>query len=122
MISQQQRIKELLPIHGWEIAEVRKIERLWVYEIWKINSVWSPIEAEFYLIFTVDSHFRSDEFDKTGWMSAVSTPPIDWAIETHEDVVQDAENAEIASSPIGKNQEKHFEEFFSKLAAFRNGF
>lgn len=114
-------IKEKLESRGWEIVEVRNIRYLWVAEIWKACSVWSPRGLVLYFSFTVDPHDGSHEFDKISWLHASPEPPVDWALEPGDSKIEmKTAWLEHSSTVLGRNQDKYFDKFLDGLDAWRD--
>ena len=55
MITQQEQLEVGLSASGWEIVGREKSNLdWWADEIWKIESIWSPVGFTIYLTFLVD--------------------------------------------------------------------
>lgn len=113
-------IKEKLESRGWEIVEVRNIRYLWVVEIWKARSVWSPRNLVLYFSFQVDPQDGAREFDKVSWLHASPEPPVDWALDP-DDSKTKAKTVCLkkSSTVLGRNQDKYFDKFLDDLDAWR---
>lgn len=111
-------IRERIESRGWEILEIRDISYLWVAEIWKIKSIWSPTDFVVYLSFQADPHDGPNEFTKVRWLHASPVPPVDWAqdISGRESLKSNIGHSTV----IGKNQEKYIGEFLDRLDRLRN--
>ncbi len=61
MKSPEQKLEDWLAAYGWELEWKEKEElEWWADEIWKLRSVWSPMEAEAYIIFLVDPQWEGN--------------------------------------------------------------
>jgi hypothetical protein len=114
-------IRQKIESRGWEVVEVRNIRYLWVAEIWKVSSKWSPRNLVLYLSFQVDPEDGPREFEKIRWLHASSSPPVDWALDSEDREKQEtAPGLEYHSTVIGRNQDRYFDKFLDGLDAWRD--
>jgi hypothetical protein len=118
MITQRNRIVELLPRYGWEVKNVEDhlrsstVPDWFIDELWEIESVWSPIDLRVWVTFVVDPQTPNLIERKKGegvWAvkAGLRRPP---AIEIEGDDVYLSLNA---------GWEKRLPEFFSQLSDLR---
>lgn len=119
MIPSASIILDKLAANGWEVIERREISYLWVSEIWKVGSKWSPTDFILYLSFEVYAENDSQDFGNVGWLKATRTPPIDWARSGTEIDLPEEDVRTYASTPLGRKQEKYLESFFDSLSEMR---
>ena len=76
MEFQRQRIREKVTENGWKITELEKYELdWWVSEMWRLESVWSPIGKTAFVTFLIEP--LSIEYV---WAIKISEEkPIDWS-------------------------------------------
>lgn len=123
MHSQITEFENHLTAHGWKVAEIRNVSYLWVAEIWKVQSTWTPTNCYVYLSFESDFHHNANDFSKIAWLRAYPYPPVDWLGDSNaDDHWKERENSNrlTASVPIGRRRDKYLKEFFSDLARMRN--
>ena len=67
MTTPQRRLKLAVEQRGWQIAEVVE-ESLpwWAYEVWVLESTWSPAGTRLMLTFVIDPMYESGP--KRGWL------------------------------------------------------
>ena len=75
MEFQRQTIREKLIKNGWKITELEKVElNWWANEMWRLESVWSPIGKTAFVTFLLEP-----ENMKYVWDIIVSKEkPVDW--------------------------------------------
>lgn len=112
-------IREKIESRGWEVVETRNISYLWVDEIWKARSKWSPVNLQIYLSLEVDPHNGSTEFDKVRWLYVSATPPLDWARDSGDLDPNKTPEIFFSPTPIGRGQEKQFRQFLDALDGWR---
>ena len=126
MFGQQNNIKELFDRNGWELVETRKIDDVWVIEMWLIKSTWSPTDCFVFFSFQTDPQnwYLQREGAKPAVFKVVATlkKPVDWMAES----VSEFEKNEVFNDSTGLYFSGHFKmqmtEFFKDLANLRQKF
>jgi hypothetical protein len=118
MITQRNRIFELLPQYGWEVIndEDHLRNSTWpdwfIDELWKIESVWSPKGLMVWVAFVVDPQAPNMIDRKKGesvWtVKAGLKRPTGWGIDDDE-----------AGLTLKAGWENRLPEFFSRLSDLR---
>jgi hypothetical protein len=117
MITQRNRIFELLPRYGWEVKSVEDHLRLsasdwFIDELWEIESVWSPKGLKVWVTFVVDPQTpKLDERKKGAGVWAVIAGlkrPTGWGIEDDE-----------VGLTLKSGWENRLPEFFSRVSELR---
>ena len=57
MQTQRTELLNLLPAHGWRLAGLEENLEWWADEMWRLESVWSPVGTGAYITFLVDPMF-----------------------------------------------------------------
>ena len=88
MRAERANIESQLAKRGWVIVEVEdQALEWWADEIWRLESVWSPVGACAYLTFLVDPQSATRERKKGQGIWAVkasAVKPVDWGVEPGE--------------------------------------
>ena len=118
MVTQRDKLFELLPRYGWEVinveAHLRNSRGLdwFIDELWEVESVWSPKGLKVWVTFVVDPQAPNLNERKKGqgvWaVKAGLQKPTGWGIE----------NDEVALT-LNAGWEKRLSEFFSGLSYLR---
>jgi hypothetical protein len=118
MITQRNRIFELLPQYGWEVINVEDHLRgstaldWFIDELWEVESVWTPKGLKVWITFVVDPMAPSLGERKKGqgvWaVIAGLRKPTGWGIEDDE-----------VGLILNAGWEKRLPEFFSGLSDLR---
>jgi hypothetical protein len=118
MITQRNRIFELLPRYGWEVKNVEDHLRnstgpdWFIDELGEVESVWSPKGLKVWVTFVVDPQI-SIERSKSECVWAVKAGlkrPTGWGIKDDE-----------AGLTLNRGWENRLPEFFSRLSDLRKG-
>jgi hypothetical protein len=119
MITQRNKLFELMPRYGWEVINVEDYLRhttgldWFIDELWEIESIWTPKGLKVWITFVVDPMTSNLGERKKGqgvWaVKAGLHKPIGWGAEDDE--------VELA---LNTGWEKRMPEFFSHLADLRN--
>jgi hypothetical protein len=64
MQAQRQELFDQLPEHGWRVASQEEELEWWADEMWRLESLWSPVGSLTYVTFLVDP--MSDRDRKKG--------------------------------------------------------
>jgi hypothetical protein len=75
-------IRDALLENGWTVAEVVKAHEWWCAEYWRIQSTWSPQQAQAYLLFLADPQ------DTHPWKHHLDHREV-WAVAASTDVPAD---------------------------------
>lgn len=70
MLTQKRTIQAEIEKNGWKIIKVDDFE-WWENEVWKIESLWSPIGKQVIIVFLVDEMNYKDKSDV--WAVSAST-------------------------------------------------
>jgi hypothetical protein len=118
MITQRNRLFELLPQYGWEVKNVEDHPRRstnpdwFIDELWEVESVWSPKGLRIWVTFVVDPQVPKLIDRKKGeglWaVKAGLQRPTDWGIAGNE-----------VGLTLNAGWEKRLPEFFSQLSELR---
>jgi hypothetical protein len=118
MITQRNRIFELLPQYGWEVINVEEHLRgstaqdWFIDELWEVESVWTPKGLKVWITFVVDPMAPSLNERKKGqgvWaVKAGLQKPTSWGTEDDE-----------VTLTLNAGWEKRLPEFFSGLSDLR---
>jgi hypothetical protein len=77
MQAQRQELLNQLPQHGWRIVSQEEELEWWADEMWRIESLWSPVGSLAYVTFLVDpqsNHQRKRGEDVWAVMASVARP------------------------------------------------
>jgi hypothetical protein len=118
MITQRNKLFDLLPQHGWEVINVEDQLRgstgpdWFIDELWEVESVWTPNGLKVWITFVVDpmsSKLRERKKSEGVWaVKAGLQKPTGWGIEPDE-----------AYLTLNAGWEKRLPEFFSRLSDLR---
>jgi hypothetical protein len=118
MITQRNRIFELVPEYGWEVINVEESLRgstlldWFIDELWEVESVWTPKRLKVWITFVVDPMAPNlGERKKGQGVWAVKTglqKPTGWWIEDDE-----------VGLTLNSGWEKRLSEFFNGLSELR---
>jgi hypothetical protein len=119
MITQRNKIFELLPQYGWEVINVEENLRgsttldWFIDELWEVESVWTPKGLKVWITFEVDPMAPNLGERKKGqgvWaVRAGLRKPTGWGTENEE-----------VSLTLNPGWEKRLPEFFSELSDLRH--
>lgn len=73
MITQKRTIHTEIEKNGWKIVEVDRYE-WWENEVWKVESVWSPIGKQAFIVFLVDPMNHNDKSDVWAVSASIERP------------------------------------------------
>jgi hypothetical protein len=120
MITQRNRIFELLPQYGWEVINVEEHPRgstaldWFIDELWEVESLWAPKGLKMWISFVVDPMAPNLNERKKGqgvWaVKAGLQKPTGWGIEDGE-----------VELTLNAGWEKRLPQFFSELSDLRHG-
>ena len=113
MESQSSEIKNQLCNHGWKIADRALRPTWWADEVWRLESIWSPIGACAFLTFLVDPQNDDNDRKKGRDVWAVKASPRE-----PDSYQRSADEYELA---LGRGWKAELPELFAKLDRFRNG-
>ena len=60
METQRTQILNLLPDYGWRLVRAEEDLEWWADEMWRLESVWSPVGSRAYITFLVDPLFEGN--------------------------------------------------------------
>lgn len=118
MITQRNKLFELLPQYGWEVKDVE--EQLsgstgidwFIDELWEVESIWTPKGLKIWITFVVDPlspNLRERKKGEYVWaVKAGLQKPIGWGIEDNQ-----------AELTLNARWEKRLPEFFKQLSDLR---
>jgi hypothetical protein len=118
MITQRNRIFELLPQYGWEVKNVEDHLRnptgldWFIDELWEVESVWSPNGLRIWVTFVVDPQTSKSDDRKKGEDV--------WAVKAglRKPLNDEIEDDDVYLSLNG-GWENRLPEFFSRLSDLR---
>src|SRR5215510_5224523 len=116
MITQRNKLFELLPRYGWEVINVEDYLRGWtvpdwfIDELWEVESAWTPKGLKVWITFLVDPQAPAERKKGQGvWAvkAGLRKPP--------ESRIGDAE----VYLSLNADWEKRLSEFFRRLSDLR---
>jgi hypothetical protein len=118
MFAQQNKLKELFGINGWELIETQKPKDDWLVEIWLIKSNWSPTDCFAFIEFWVDDQWEEKANRLKGVNSIILSlqQPQIWQNDNFDIKASDNESIRIYIKP---NFEKYIPEIFEALNSLR---
>jgi hypothetical protein len=109
--AQKQELLKQLSEHGWRIASQEEELDWWADEMWRLQSLWSPVDAVAYVTFLVDPAVSEDR--KKGehvWaVMASSAKPLSRQLVEGE-----------FTASLGHHWKRHLPAFFEHLDALRS--
>ncbi len=60
MQAQRQELFNQLPAHGWRVANQEEELEWWADEMWRLETLWSPVGSVAYVTFLVDPMSEGD--------------------------------------------------------------
>jgi hypothetical protein len=113
MTPQQTELLHRLSEAGWGLAGTEGLDQWWADEVWRVQSVWSPQTAQFFLTFLVDPQLDLHRKRKAGervWaVLASGSLPTRWQ----------GSEGEITFS-LGHGWTERLKDFVASLSAFRH--
>jgi len=113
MTLKQTELLHRLSDAGWELAGIEQLDQWWADQVWRMQSVWSPQSAHFFLTFLVDPQVDLRRKRKLGegvWAVKASVSlPTRWQ----------GSEGEITFS-LGHRWMERLKDFVASLHAFRH--
>ena len=113
MTPQQTELLHRLSQAGWERAGNEELDHWWADEVWRMQSVWSPQTAHFFLTFLVDPELDPHRKRKPGeevWaVLASGLLPLRWQGSERE-----------ITFTLGHGWADRLSDFIARLSAFRH--
>jgi hypothetical protein len=82
MTTQKKGLLDALTTAGWVLTGSEDLHEWWADDVWRMRSVWSPQDAQFYLTFLVDPqtelHRRRQPGEDVWAVKASATLPTQW--------------------------------------------
>ncbi len=116
MQTQRTELLSQLPEHGWRVAGVEENLEWWANEMWRLESVWSPVGSRAYVTFLVAPDAPILPYDKT--CRKIETV---WAVMASPTKPTDRLSVENQFTlSLGQGWEKELPAFFEHLSMLRN--
>lgn len=118
MCGQQNKLKELFPVYGWDLVEAQTPNDVWFAEIWAVKSVWTPTNCFVFITFEVDPQWEDRANMKKGvWaINLTLEQPAEW----RNDIISvDVRDDERFRHYIKPHFEKRIKEVFDSLNKLR---
>lgn len=116
MQTQRTELLNQLPEHGWRVAGVEENLEWWAHEMWRLESVWSPVGSRAYVTFLVAPDAPILPYDKT--CRKIETV---WAVMASPKKPSDRLSVENQFTlSLGQGWEKELPAFFEHLSMLRN--
>lgn len=115
MQAQKAELLSQLPEHGWRAAGVEENLEWWAAEMWRLESVWSPVGSRAYITFLFAPEVPPLPYDKTRRRVEVV-----WAVMASPSrPTSRLEAAGEFTLSLGQGWKKRLPEFFEHLSALR---
>jgi hypothetical protein len=112
MEAQRAKLLNSLPEHGWRLVSEEGNLEWWADEIWKLESIWSPVGAVAFVTFLVDPMYDGSRQKGEGVWAVMASQgrPI---VPSH---IQD----EVLTFRLGRGWADKLPALFDHLSAIRN--
>lgn len=110
MQAQAQELFNQLPAHGWSVTNKEECLEWWADEMWRLESLWSPVGSVAYVTFLVDPMSEGDR-KKGEDVWAVMASPAKPTARLHV--------AGEFTLSLGQGWKERLPDFFAHLSALR---